>query len=291
MSSVTIIESPEEMFRWTRQQQANQKVVGLVPTMGALHEGHLSLAKAARQHCDRVVVTIFVNPTQFGPHEDFERYPRNLSADVELLEALGVDCVFAPSVEAMYPEGSTTSVAPPSVAKPLEGECRPGHFEGVCTVVLKLFQIIPADLACFGQKDFQQALVIQHMARDLNVGTRIQICPTLREPDGLAMSSRNAYLKEADRERALCLSRALRRVGVELSRGVRSPVQIEQAMKSELSPYVDQLDYAVVVDPETLECPPSIAGPVVGLIAVHVGGTRLIDNSVYSVTGESTYPI
>lgn len=291
MSSVTIIKSPEQMYRWTRQQQSDSKVVGVVPTMGALHAGHLSLAKAARKQCDRVVITIFVNPTQFGPHEDFDRYPRTLAADVELLEELGVDCVFAPAVEDMYPEGCTTRIVPPGVAKPLEGECRPGHFDGVCTVVLKLFQIIPADVACFGQKDFQQALVIQHMARDLNVGTQIEICPTLRESDGLAMSSRNAYLNRVDRERALCLSRALKRVGTELRQGVKAPAEIEAAMRAELNPYIDQLDYAVVVDPETLECPTTIAGPVVGLIAVSIGGTRLIDNAVYSETGEPTFSI
>jgi len=291
MSSVTIIDSPKEMYRWTRRQQADGQVVGLVPTMGALHAGHLSLVKAARNQCDRVVVTIFVNPTQFGPHEDFDRYPRTLNADVELLGELGVDCVFAPSVEGMYPSGCTTSIAPPGVAKPLEGVSRPGHFAGVCTVVLKLFQIIPADLACFGQKDFQQALVIKHMAQDLNVGTQIEICPTLREPDGLAMSSRNAYLNEIDRDRALCLSRALKRVGAELRQGVKAPEKIEAAMQAELSPFIDQLDYAVVVDPETLECPATINGPVVGLIAVHIGGTRLIDNSVYTETGEPTFSI
>ena len=287
MPAINILDCPKKMFRWTRQQQANGELVGVVPTMGALHEGHLSLVEAARARCEKVVVTIFVNPTQFGPNEDYERYPRTLQKDVGLLSDLGVDCVFAPSKEDMYPQGSSTTVAPPAVATMLEGECRPEHFGGVCTIVLNLLQIVPADLACFGQKDFQQALVIRNMVRDLNLPTEVAICPIKREPDGLAMSSRNVYLDAGERKRALSLVQALRQVPEAIGQGIKDTGLIETRMKEFLRPFVDRIDYAVVVDSETLECLEAVDRTVVGLIAAYIGKTRLIDNCVVSVAGET----
>ena len=192
-----------------RELQHAGKSVGLVPTMGALHQGHLSLVRRAKSDCDVAVATIFVNPTQFAPHEDFSRYPRTLESDLAALAAAKCDLVFVPSREEMYPPAASTFVEPPQVAQPLEGVFRPGHFRGVATVVLKLFNIIPADKAYFGQKDFQQALVIQRMVADLNVPVQVVVCPIIREPDGLAMSSRNRYLSPSERQQGLALSRAL----------------------------------------------------------------------------------
>src|SRR5262245_13341024 len=204
-----VFTSAAGMQRETLRLRRLSKHVGLVPTMGALHEGHLSLVQAARERAEVVVATIFVNPTQFGPNEDFSKYPRALEADLAALAAASCDYVFVPSREEMYPEESSTFVEPPAVSQPLEGVCRPGHFRGVATIVLKLFQIIPADLACFGQKDYQQAQVIRRMVADLNVPIEIVVCPIIREPDGLAMSSRNRYLSPAERQQALALSQAL----------------------------------------------------------------------------------
>jgi pantoate--beta-alanine ligase len=197
-----VIHDPAEMQRTVLALRRQGLRVGLVPTMGALHAGHISLVARGKQNCDRVVTTIFVNPTQFAPHEDFGKYPRTLPTDLELLAAADCDYVFAPTNEAMYPPGCSTFVDPPAVATPLEGVCRPGHFRGVATVVLKLFGIAPADCAFFGQKDFQQAAVIRQMVRDLNVPIEIEVCPIVREADGLAMSSRNRYLSPAERQQA-----------------------------------------------------------------------------------------
>ena len=192
------------------QLRAAGKRVGLVPTMGALHAGHLSLVQRAKAECEVVVATIFVNPTQFAPHEDFGKYPRTWEADLDLLASAACDFVFAPRPEEMFPSDFSTYVEPPAVAAPLEGVCRPGHFRGVATVVLKLFQIVPVAAAYFGQKDFQQALVIERLTADLNLPIQIVVCPIVREPDGLAMSSRNRYLSPQQREQALGLSRSLR---------------------------------------------------------------------------------
>ena len=192
-----------------RAAQASGKTVGFVPTMGALHEGHLSLVDAARAECDLAVVSIFVNPTQFGPKEDLSKYPRDLNRDLQLLASRGCDLVFAPTVEAMYPHGYTTSIDVGDLGRKLEGEFRPDHFRGVATVVLKLFQIVPAEVAFFGRKDYQQTLVVERMVTDLNVPIEIRVLPTVREPDGLAMSSRNAYLSTDDRRRALAISQSL----------------------------------------------------------------------------------
>jgi pantoate--beta-alanine ligase len=255
------------------------KRIGVVPTMGALHDGHLSLIRASNDDCDFTVVTIFVNPTQFGPHEDFERYPRTLDRDIELLASCRVDLVFAPTNQEMYPAGFSTYVEPPKVADPLEGQCRPGHFRGVATVVLKLFNSVPADVAYFGQKDYQQSLVIRKMVEDLNVPVSIRVCPTVREPDGLAMSSRNAYLSPVQRQQALALSGSLNLAAEMIRQGQRDASLIESKMRQALAVAgIDRIDYVAIADLQTLDGVHTIDGPVVALIAAYVGQTRLIDN-------------
>ncbi|MBU6237602.1 MAG: pantoate--beta-alanine ligase [Planctomycetes bacterium] len=255
------------------------KKIGVVPTMGALHEGHLSLVRRAKSECDVAVATIFVNPSQFGPNEDFQRYPRTLEADLAMLHAAGCDFVFTPAVETIYPEGYSTYIEPPEVANRLEGAFRPGHFRGVATIVLKLFMLIPAQVAYFGRKDYQQVVVISTMVRDLAVPIRIEACETIRETDGLAMSSRNRYLSASDRKRALGLSRALQRAQKMVDAGCTNVSELESAMREVLvSAPVDSIDYAIVVDTETLQSIESIKHAAVALIAVHVGKTRLIDN-------------
>lgn len=279
-----VISDPHAAFAQLSHWRREGLTVGLVPTMGALHAGHISLVNEARAYCGIVAVSIFVNPTQFGPNEDFGRYPRTLENDLQLLREAKVDLVFTPSASAIYPPGSSTFVEPPDVSRPLEGEFRPGHFRGVATVVLKLFHLLPASVAFFGQKDFQQCLVIDRMVEDLNVPIRVQICPTLREADGLAMSSRNRYLSEAQRRSALCLWRALEyakdayaQAGYESGNG--SVGEIEQEMRAMLlREGAERIDYARIVDRETLEVLDRADRPAVALIAVHVGTTRLIDN-------------
>ena len=231
----TVIQKPCEIQAVVQQMRRSGQRVGLVPTMGALHEGHLSLVRRSVQQCDATVVSIFVNPTQFGPHEDFSRYPRTFAGDLKMLAAESVNLVFAPADEQMYPEDFSTYVDPPAVGDRLEGECRPGHFRGVATVVLKLFQSVPADVAFFGQKDFQQCLVIQHMVRDLNVPIEIEICPTVREPDGLAMSSRNQYVAAEHRQQALALSRCLERAAEMFRQRERGSQTILAQMRQVLS--------------------------------------------------------
>jgi len=257
------------------------KSVGLVPTMGALHAGHLSLVEASRRECDATVVTIFVNPAQFGPHEDFTRYPRDLNADLEKLRPLGVDRVFAPPLEEMYSPGESTRVDVGAVAEPLEGQFRPGHFRGVATIVLKLFNVIPANVAYFGQKDYQQTRVVRRMVADLNVPIRIAVCPIVREPDGLAMSSRNAYLSPAERQRALVLSQSLNLAERLVAEGERNAATILARMRERFAQAgVDRIDYIALADPETLAPVTEIHGRTVALIAAHVGTTRLIDNRI-----------
>lgn len=259
-------------------RRAGQRV-GLVPTMGALHEGHLSLVRRAKSECERVFTTIFVNPTQFGPHEDFERYPRTLAADVDLLAREGCDWVFVPDKQEMYPRGFSTSVEPPACAAPLEGLIRPGHFRGVTTVVQKLFGIIPADVAYFGQKDFQQALVIQTMVAELNTPIQVEVCPIVREPDGLAMSSRNRYLAPDQRLRAVALSRGLRAIEAAVNAGERDACKLAAEMKTGLvAAGIERIDYVTIADRLTLEALPRLDRPAVALVAAHVGTTRLIDN-------------
>jgi pantoate--beta-alanine ligase len=253
--------------------------VGLVPTMGALHEGHLSLVDAARAECDLTVVSIFVNPSQFSPTEDFRHYPRDLDRDLSLLERHGCDLVFAPSVEEMYrPDAATTiDVGPLAVA--LEGQTRPTHFRGVATVVMKLFQLAPADFAYFGQKDYQQTLVMRQMVADLDVPIEIRVCPTVREPDGLAMSSRNAYLSVEERHSAVVLSQSLRLAEELVAQGERSVASIRAKMETHLHQAGGiALEYIAFVADGTITPVTTIAGPTVVALAAKVGKTRLIDN-------------
>ncbi len=254
--------------------------VGFVPTMGYLHDGHLSLVERARSRADLVVVSIFVNPTQFAPHEDLSSYPRDEEGDLQKLREAKVAAVFLPNVEVMYPEGSTTSVTVLGPSLPLEGERRPNHFKGVATVVTKLFNIVQPDVAVFGRKDYQQCMVIDAMVRDLNMPVELEFAPTRRESDGLAMSSRNAYLSTDERARAVALSRALRAALAAYQGGERSRENLVNILQSALqSAQPCEVDYAEVRDAETLESRAVFGNePLVFLLAVRVGTTRLIDN-------------
>jgi pantoate--beta-alanine ligase len=248
--------------------------IGLVPTMGALHEGHLSLVRRARIECDRVTVSIFVNPLQFGPSEDFACYPRQLERDLRLLAAEGVDAVFTPTVDEMYGQGETTRVRVHELDRRLEGARRPGHLEGVATVVTKLFNAARPHVAYFGQKDAQQGALIARMARDLATGIEVVVLPTVREADGLALSSRNAYLNETERRAATCLYRALLAANRAFASGERDAGRLCIAMRSVLDGEpLAEIDYAEVVDPETFDAPGTLA-----VLAVRIGRTRLIDN-------------
>lgn len=276
---MNVISEPAKLFNALDHRRRDGKSIGVVPTMGALHEGHISLVRRAKAECDLCVATIFVNPSQFGPSEDFQRYPRTLDADLEMLRSAGCDFVFTPSIETIYPKGYSTFIEPPEVANRLEGSFRPGHFRGVATIVLKLFMLIPAHVAYFGRKDYQQVAVISAMVRDLAVPIRIEACETIREQDGLAMSSRNRYLSKSDRQRALGLSRALDRAQSMLDSGCVRVSQLEDAMRQVLlAAPVDSIDYAVIVDTESLMPIESVAVQAVALIAARVGTTRLIDN-------------
>jgi pantoate--beta-alanine ligase len=255
--------------------------VGLVPTMGALHAGHLSLVARSVEECRRTVVTIFVNPAQFGPNEDFSRYPRRLENDLELVAKAKADLVFAPTTDEMYRAGHATFVDVGEIAQSWEGAIRPGHFRGVATVVLKLFNLAPADRAYFGQKDYQQTVVIRRMVADLNLPIEIRILPTVREPDGLALSSRNAYLSADERNRALVLSRSLRLAAELVAGGQRDAKLIAAVMRRMLESIPGlNLDYATLVDPDNLEEVSRVAGPVVAIVAAKLGSTRLIDNEI-----------
>lgn len=261
--------------------RAEGKRIGLVPTMGALHEGHLSLVVACKAECDVTVVSVFVNQAQFAAGEDFERYPRELAADMEVLGRLGAEWVFAPGQEEMYSDDFSTYVQPPSVADPWEGRCRVNHFRGVATVVLKLMNIIPADTAYFGQKDYQQAVVIRRMVEDLNLPIRLVVCPIVRDQDGLAMSSRNAYLTDSQRVQAKALSQSLARAAELVADGERDAATVTANMRRVVAVAgITRVDYIALVHPETLEEVRTIGGPTVALIAAYVGDTRLIDNRV-----------
>jgi pantoate--beta-alanine ligase len=257
------------------------KTVGFVPTMGALHEGHLDLMRAARQACDFVATSIFVNPTQFAPTEDLNRYPRPKARDLELCQSVGVDLVFYPTVDEMYPRGALTTVLVEGLSSLFEGAVRPAHFRGVTTIVAKLFGIVTPDRAYFGQKDYQQQLIIRTMARDLNMPVEIHTCPTTRDADGLALSSRNAYLSPSERTAGLCLSRALRQGELEATQQ-KNPRAIADMMQDliETTPGVE-LDYAVVVDPWSLGELDEPQSQMVALVAARVGATRLIDNAAW----------
>ena len=275
-----IVHGIEEVRKAVRDARAKGRTIGLVPTMGALHEGHLSLMRAARKETGFVVASIFVNPTQFGPSEDFNRYPRTLDADAKLSEAAGVDLIFAPEPRAMYPEGFATYVVQNDLTEGLCGPHRPGHFRGVTTVVAKLFNIVQPDAAYFGQKDYQQAAVIRRMVRDLDMPIEVRVMPIVREADGLAMSSRNRYLSPADRQRALCLSRALKEARRLADGGERAAPALLDAMNRIVRPAVDKVDYISIVHPETLREVDDISRGAVAAMAVWIGKTRLIDNMV-----------
>jgi pantoate--beta-alanine ligase len=273
--------------QWVQMQRAGGKSIGLVPTMGALHTGHLSLIHRAQKSCDRVIATIFVNPLQFGPGEDFERYPRDFDRDLALLEHENVDAVFHPDAPEMYPVPPLTSVSPGTLADTLCGASRPGHFQGVATVVAKLFHIVPADRAFFGEKDAQQLAVIRAMVRELSFPIAIEGCPTVREPDGLAMSSRNAYLSPDQRAKAPVLYRALQHAQRIIESGNRQTAGVEAAMREMIGAVSGaDLDYARVVDLDTLKDLQEITGPVLIAVAVRFGKTRLIDNVVAGLADE-----
>ena len=259
----------------------SDNLIGLVPTMGALHQGHASLIRAARARCAHVAVSIFVNPTQFGPNEDYGRYPRSFEADCRLAEAEGADVIFAPSVEEMYPPGATTFVEVSDLSDRLDGASRPGHFRGVATVVAKLFIAAEPDLAFFGQKDAAQVSVLRRMVADLRLGVEIVVCPIIREPDGLALSSRNAYLIADERRQARALSRAVRWVEAMVTRGERnSAVLIEAARQVFAAEPLVRVDYIALVDWSTLEPVELATAGTLFAVAAWVGTTRLIDNAI-----------
>lgn len=264
-----------------RDARASRKRLGLVPTMGALHEGHLSLVRAAKAQCDAVAVSIFVNPTQFGPTEDLSKYPRQFDRDCQLLEREGVDVLFAPSVDEIYPDGAATWVLVEGLSEKLDGRSRPGHFRGVTTIVSKLFHMIEPEAAFFGQKDAAQLAVIRRIVQDLNFPVEIVACPIVREPDGLAMSSRNAYLNREDRGRALVLQRSLQQVQQEFQNGERIAANLISAAKEVFArePQI-ALDYFEIVDPDTLDPVERISRETLVAVAAYVGSTRLIDNTV-----------
>ncbi len=264
---------------WSRALHRQGVTIGMVPTMGALHAGHLALIRAARRSCDAVVVSVFVNPRQFGRGEDVSRYPRRLRSDAALCAGEGVDVLFAPTQEGMYPPGFEASVSVRSLVRRWEGECRPGHFEGVATVVTKLLSQVRPEIVYFGQKDFQQTLVVKRLVEDLNLGTRMVVLPTARDPDGLALSSRNQRLTPAERRAAPVLYAALQAGREAIRSGIRSGSRIRKMMHQVVSGEpLAQVDYLAVCDPSTLEPRPRLTGTVVLLGAIRLGRTRLIDN-------------
>jgi pantoate--beta-alanine ligase len=268
-----------DLKSWRRAQRTAGRRIGFVPTMGYLHEGHLALVDEARRRADVVILSIFVNPLQFGPAEDLARYPRDLPRDRELAAARGVDVIFVPTVAAMYPPGSEVRVSPGPIAERWEGAARPGHFTGVLTVVAKLFHLIEPDLACFGQKDVQQLTLIRRMVQDLDWPVEILGVPTIREPDGLALSSRNAYLGEEDRRRAVVLSRALQAAHQAWRGGETSARRLEGRMREGLSsePSV-AVEYISIADPDALAPVDTVNEGTVISLAARIGATRLIDN-------------
>jgi pantoate--beta-alanine ligase len=276
---VEIIRTIAWMKEYARAARGEGRVIGLVPTMGALHEGHTGLVKRARQECSQVIASVFVNPKQFGPKEDYQKYPRDLEKDADKLAAVGVDALFAPETPDVYPDGFRTYVNVEGISERLEGRSRPGHFRGVATVVLKLFEIVQPHFAYFGRKDAQQVHIISEMARDLNLDSEIVVCPIVRETDGLALSSRNAYLSGEERIAATVLHRALVAAGNELAGGVRDAVQLQNVMRRiiEAEPLAI-LDYAEIVNADTFEPVVRVARPCYAVLAVFIGKTRLIDN-------------
>lgn len=284
-ADMTMIEHIADMQCWADGVRCDGARIGLVPTMGFLHEGHLSLIRRARAQADQVVVSVFVNPTQFDPGEDFQQYPRDFERDLCLVRATGGDVVFAPSVEEMYPDGYSTYVQVEGLTEGLCGASRSGHFRGVTTVVTKLLCAVRPHFAVFGQKDAQQAFVIRRMVRDLNMGIGIVIAPTVREPDGLAMSSRNAYLSLEERPHAAVLFQALDDARTRIESGERNADRIIRAVRERIlaEPVQKTVDYVVVVDTERLQPMVALKGEVLIAVAVWLGKARLIDNMIVSV--------
>lgn len=282
--SPIVLDSIAEVREASRRARSAGQTIGLVPTMGALHEGHARLIDACRAKCDHVVVSIYVNPTQFGPGEDLDRYPRTLEADLAICRERGVDVVFAPKDREMYPQGTiATKIEVGAAGTILEGAIRPGHFQGVATVVLKLFGIVVPDRAYFGRKDFQQQLIIRKMVDDLNVPVLIEVAPTVRERDGLALSSRNRFLEPEDREAATVLFWALERAKSVVKRGERNAERVAEVLAETIEAESRaKLDYAVVVDADSLEAKPTIVDPArsAALVAARFGAVRLIDNTL-----------
>jgi len=281
---VTLVKTVGQMKALSREWRRDGKRIGFVPTMGYLHEGHLSLVRSSKARSDITVVSIFVNPTQFGPNEDFKKYPRDLEKDAAYLKTMGVDCLFHPGAGEVYPPGFRTFVEVPGLQDRLCGRSRPGHFRGVATVVLKLFDIVSPDFAFFGAKDAQQVLIIRRMAADLDLDVEVVTCPIVREADGLALSSRNAYLTTAERKAALVLSRGLVWAERAVAAGERDTAKLVGGIRSviEAEPLA-RIDYVEAVDPETLEPVVEIRGQILLALAVFIGSTRLIDNVRLSV--------
>ncbi len=274
-----VIQNIKDLSIIIKEFKTEKKTIGFVPTMGFLHDGHISLMKRARLVSDIVVVSIFVNPTQFGPKEDFNTYPRDIKKDTLLCSETGVDILFMPSVSGMYPEGYLTSINVEKITDVMCGASRPGHFRGVATIVAKLFNIVKPDKAFFGQKDYQQTVIIKRMAADLNMDIDIDVLPTVREPDGLAMSSRNLYLNEEERKAATCLYRSLTKAEEMIKSGEKEGLKIIDAMKEIINAEKSaKIDYITIADAETLEEAKTIDRKVVIALAVWIGRTRLIDN-------------
>jgi len=273
-----------EMHEAVREEKSHSKNIGFVPTMGFLHEGHLSLVRESMQRADVTVVSIFINPTQFGPREDFKEYPRDINRDTEFLNREGVDYLFLPDNKEIYPEGYKTYVEVHDLQDKLCGHSRPGHFRGVCTVVLKLFNVVNPDIAFFGQKDAQQAVILKKMAQDLNLGVKIEIIPIVREEDGLALSSRNEYLSQEERQAALVLSKSLEEARQIVKNGEGDSGQIIGRIKEMIAkePLL-KIDYVEIVDMENLEPVKKIEKEALATLAVFIGKVRLIDNAILRV--------
>jgi len=288
-----IIRTISWMKETVRQARAENHVGGFIPTMGALHEGHLSLIRRARVDCSRVYASIFLNPAQFGPNEDLSKYPRTFERDVEQLTDAGVDVLFAPEANEIYPQGFHTYVNVEDLSERLEGRSRPGHFRGVSTVVLKLFEIVQPQFAYFGRKDAQQVRILQQMAIDLNLNVEIVVCPIVREGDGLALSSRNTYLNSEERRAASVLQHALDEARRELNAGTRDALQLQTAIGKVLSKEtLARVDYVEIVDAESFQPVSSIgARPVYALLAVFIGKTRLIDNLFIAPAAGQNVPV
>jgi len=287
-----IIRTVSWMKQAARQARVENHVIGFVPTMGALHEGHLSLLRRAKSECSKVFASIFVNPTQFGPNEDLSKYPRTFESDVEKLKSAGVDLLFAPGAKEMYPPGFSTYVTIEGLSERLEGKSRPGHFRGVATVVLKLFEIVQPHFVFFGRKDAQQVRILQRMLLDLNSDIEIVVCPIVREPDGLALSSRNGYLNAEERSAATVLHRALRAAYLEVAADVRDALTLQNAVRDVLAQEkLARVDYLEVVDADSFE-PVARSGsrPTYVLLAVFIGKTRLIDNLLIESPSDSGEP-